>query len=135
MPTPNLPSASIKEAFMHDAGEPLKVVAYLTTDEEGSPAMLFFDQHEARNFCDLDEEPTGLVSLSDHEASIRAKDAEISALKADAGRFQWLLDNANIEHDPSEPYQLVIWEPGTGQDWKAIVRASIDAIKGDANAD
>jgi hypothetical protein len=60
-------------------------------------------------------------------------EAECEALREDAARFAWLLDNANIDFDPSEPYQLVIWEPGTGDDWKSIVRAAIDAARAAAD--
>ena len=61
------------------------------------------------------------------------QEAECEALREDAARFAWLLDNANIDFDPSEPYQLVIWEPGTGDDWKSIVRAAIDAARAAAD--
>lgn len=36
-------------------------VAYLTRDEDGSPAMLFFDLDEARLYCNPNEEPEPLV--------------------------------------------------------------------------
>lgn len=35
-------------------------VAWMTNDDEGSPAMLFFDKQEAENFCDEGEDPTPL---------------------------------------------------------------------------
>ena len=41
-----------------------EVVAYMTTSEEGDPAMLFFDQQEARTYCDGDE-PVTLYALKE----------------------------------------------------------------------
>lgn len=73
-----------------ESPEPLKVVAYLTTDEEGSPAMLFFDQQEAGNYCDLDEQPKELVLKADFQVALQSalkdRDAEIERLKKDAER-------------------------------------------------
>lgn len=43
----------------------MPVAAYLTTDEEGSPAMLFFDKVVAATYCDEGEEPQALVLKSD----------------------------------------------------------------------
>ena len=37
-------------------------VAYMTQDEEGAPAMLFFDVREAHGFCGDDEDPTPLYT-------------------------------------------------------------------------
>jgi len=77
------------------------------------------------------------VLLEKAQAALQAlaaeKDPECETLREDAARFAWLLDNANIDFDPSEPYQLVIWEPGTGDDWKSIVRAAIDAARAAAD--
>lgn len=59
------------------ASDAMRAVAYLTTDEEGSPAMLFFDKVEAATYCDEGEEPQALVLQSDalkaiEEANARA---------------------------------------------------------------
>lgn len=53
----------------------------------------------------------------------------IDALTDDAARYQHLVAACNIDHDPSEPWQLVIWEPATGEDWKAKLDAAIDAAR------
>lgn len=54
----------------------------------------------------------------------RLKDAD------DAERYRHLVDACNVGYDPSEPWQLVIWEPATGEDWKAKLDAAIDAAIG-----
>jgi len=59
-------------AMQSTTGGPIPVAAYLTTDEEGSPAMLFFDCNEARGYCDDDEEPIPLCMLD--EANRRLAD-------------------------------------------------------------
>lgn len=53
--------------------------------------------------------------------------AERDACKMDAARYQTLVDFCHIEYVPEEPWQLVIWEPPTGEDWKAKLDAAIDA--------
>jgi hypothetical protein len=158
MTTPNLPSASIKEAFMHDAGEPLKTVAYLVTGlRSGEPSICFED--ERGDYGDEDHAPAfaALCRLSDHEASIRAKDAEIDALKAarpnnavlvpvdqlrdlqaDARRYRWLRERNWFDSDLCvlrEPKRVLTRGIGLGADCPSGDRldAAIDAIKGDAN--
>jgi hypothetical protein len=50
----------------------------------------------------------------------------------DAARYRHLVATCNVDFDPSEPWQLVIWEPSTGEDWKAKLDAAIDAaMQGD----
>lgn len=71
-----------------ESPEPLKVVAYLTTDEEGSPAMLFFDRQEAGNYCDVDEQPARLSLTDDAEAAIQAARNEAEAMRAFASFFR-----------------------------------------------
>ena len=46
-----------KDSLLKDVGEP---VAYMTTDEEGSASMLFFDEQEARQYSG-DDEPIKLI--------------------------------------------------------------------------
>lgn len=41
--------------------QPQETIAYVTRNEEGDPAMLFFDLKEARLYCNPDEEPEVLV--------------------------------------------------------------------------
>lgn len=81
-----------------ESPEPLKVVAYLTTDEEGSPAMLFFDRQEAGNYCDVDEQPARLSLTDDAEAAIQAARNEAEAMRAKAARYDWLKLNAPDAH-------------------------------------
>lgn len=57
--------AAITAFLTASAGGPLPAVAWLTTDEEGSPAMLFFDRNEAAGYCDDGEEPIALGYLAD----------------------------------------------------------------------
>lgn len=57
--------AAISAFLTASAGGPLPAVAWLTTDEEGSPAMLFFDRNEAVGYCDDAEEPIALGYLAD----------------------------------------------------------------------
>ena len=45
----------------------------------------------------------------------------------EAARYRHLVATCNVGFDPSEPWQLVIWEPGTGEDWKAKLNAAIDS--------
>jgi hypothetical protein len=77
MTTPNLPSASIKEAFMHDAGEPLKTVAWIA-----DRSLRYLNERTRKSVAvfpyQFNSDEHALVRLSDHEASIRAKDAEIA---------------------------------------------------------
>lgn len=56
----------------------MRAVAYLTTDEEGSPAMLFFEKVEAATYCDEGEEPQALILQPDalkaiEEARVEAR--------------------------------------------------------------
>lgn len=51
----------------------------------------------------------------------------IGDLSGDAERYRHLVATCNVDFDPSEPWQLVIWEPGTGEDWKAKLDAAIDS--------
>lgn len=41
--------------------QPQETIAYVTRNEEGDPAMLFFDRNEARLYCEPGEEPEELV--------------------------------------------------------------------------
>lgn len=41
--------------------QPQKAIAYMTRNEEGDPAMIFFDLAEARLYCNPNEEPEPLV--------------------------------------------------------------------------
>lgn len=41
--------------------QPQETIAYVTRNEEGDPAMLFFDLQEARLYCEPGEEPEALV--------------------------------------------------------------------------
>lgn len=63
------------------------------------------------------------------EAIDRARDAQPAPLNdtKDAARYRHLVETCNVGFDPSEPWQLVIWEPDTGEDWKAKLDAAIDA--------
>ena len=45
--------------------EKAEPVAYLTKNEDGDPAMLFFDLKEARTYCEDGEEPTPLYTKKD----------------------------------------------------------------------
>jgi hypothetical protein len=38
------------------------VIAYATVNEEGDPAMLFFDKKEAMGYCNDDDEPIPLIA-------------------------------------------------------------------------
>jgi hypothetical protein len=49
------------------------------------------------------------------------------AAERDAARYRHLVETCNVDFDPSEPWQLVIWEPSTGKDWKEELDADIDA--------
>lgn len=49
-----------------------EVVAYMTVNDEGDPAMLFFDQQEASSYCNLDEEPIELVVRPKNRAILAA---------------------------------------------------------------
>jgi len=57
----------------------------------------------------------------------------IDSLSADAARYRHLVATCNVAYDPSEPWQLVISEPSTGEDWKAKLDAAIDAAMGAKN--
>jgi hypothetical protein len=50
----------------------------------------------------------------------------VAELEKDAARYRHLVKTCNIDYEPSEPWQLVIWEPNTGEDWKAKLDAAID---------
>jgi hypothetical protein len=52
---------------------------------------------------------------------------QVGADALDAARYRHLVATCNIAWEPSEPWQLVIWEPSTGEDWKAKLDAAIDA--------
>lgn len=41
--------------------QPQETIGYVTRNEEGDPAMLFFDLQEARLYCEPGEEPEALV--------------------------------------------------------------------------
>ena len=41
--------------------QPQETIGYVTRNEEGDPAMLFFDRNEARLYCEPGEEPEALV--------------------------------------------------------------------------
>lgn len=41
--------------------QPQETIAYVTRNEEGDPAMLFFDLNEAKLYCEPGEEPEALV--------------------------------------------------------------------------
>jgi hypothetical protein len=49
------------------------------------------------------------------------------AVARDAARYRHLVETCNVDFDPSEPWQLVIWEPSTGKDWKEELDADIDS--------
>ena len=51
-------------------------------------------------------------------------------IKNDAARFRWLLDNCNNSYDPSDdgPQFICPIKPYTPQNWREIVRSSIDDI-------
>lgn len=127
--------------------ESLKVVAYLTTDEEDSPAMLFFNQQEAGNYCALDEQPQELVLRSDFESALQSalkdRDAEIERLKKDAERYRWLSRKVSA-HGVIDgwafgfPTHLTLPAPSSAiRDPQAAlgeaIDAAIDSMKGDAN--
>jgi len=57
--------AAISEVRKAATAGPLPTVAWLTTDEEGGPSMLFFDREEAAGYCDADEDPISLGLLVD----------------------------------------------------------------------
>ena len=57
----------------------MPVAAYLTNDEEGSPAMLFFDWAEAWGFTEDTDPPQALVLQSDALAAIEAARVEARA--------------------------------------------------------
>ena len=63
---PTLPHDLIRDAFLAGVeaalqSQPQETIAYVTRNEEGDPAMLFFDLKEARLYCNPDEEPEALV--------------------------------------------------------------------------
>lgn len=67
-----------------------------------------------------------LISKMVNEAKVAVQDA------ADAARYRHLVATCNVDFDPSEPWQLVIREPDTGEDWKAKLDSAIDeAMKGE----
>ena len=61
----------------------MPVAAYVTNDEEGSPAMLFFDKDEAAKYTDETDPPQALVLQSDALAAIEAARVEAKKLRAD----------------------------------------------------
>lgn len=130
------------------AGKPIPDVSYRVVTElaaaihasveaptrtEKVPAFPAFSYFLENSTYEMQKDAIRAYARDYAKAFVRAQDEEYEALRKDAARFTWLLDNANIDFDPSEPYQLVIWEPGTGDDWKSIVRAAIDAARAAAD--
>lgn len=67
--------ASYKAELLKEVGEP---VAYMTTDEEGSASMLFFDRAEALKYSG-DDEPVNLFA----ESQLKAAQEDITEMRAD----------------------------------------------------
>lgn len=51
---------AVAAAALQAAREDFKAVGYLTRNDEGDPAMLFFDPDEALKYCGEGEEPEPL---------------------------------------------------------------------------
>lgn len=80
-----------------------KPIAWVTTNEDGDYAMLFFDKQEARSYSG-DDEPIGLapVSSSAPQPDYKAqRDALLEELEKAAVAF-WKLDNADIHAQEAE---------------------------------
>jgi len=85
--------------------------------------------------CDrMNEKPLMLVEMGIQIAKAAiARAARERTTSCDAERYRHLVANCNVAYDPSEPWQLVISEPSTGEDWKAKLDAAIDAAIGAKN--
>jgi len=77
-----------KAELLKEAGEP---VAYMTTDEEGSASMLFFDRAEALKYSG-DEEPVNLFAESQLQAA-QEEWNQCSGLLDDAHRSIEMLED------------------------------------------
>ncbi|PLC06353.1 hypothetical protein CY658_04790 [Variovorax sp. RO1] len=109
----------------------LTVVAYLTTDDEGSPAMLFFDQQEAGNYCNPDELPEALVRLS----ALKARDAEIERLRGDAERYEWIRAHTTGHRDARRRMEFAFPDPHPiGNIMQGSVSQHLDAAIDQARA-
>lgn len=69
---------------------------------------------------DLQLEASQMLIVVDRESATAVSER-------DAARYRHLVATCNVDYDPSEPWQLVIWEPGTGEDWRAKLDGAIDA--------
>ena len=69
--------SAYKVELLNEVGEP---VAYMTTDEEGSASMLFFDRAEALKYSG-DDEPVNLFAESQLLSAVAKKDEEINHLR------------------------------------------------------
>lgn len=73
------------------------------------------------NHSELRDKALYLMALNANQART------IDSLLEDAARYRHLVATCNVNYDPSEPWQLVIWEPATGEDWKEKLDAAIGA--------
>lgn len=83
--------------------QPQETIAYVTRNEEGDPAMLFFDLKEARLYCNPDEEPEALVLAG---SALQSQDAEDAA--------EWLKQHEALMHRVSKA-AIVVGYSGEGE--------------------
>ena len=75
--------STYKAELLNEVGEP---VAYMTTDEEGSASMLFFDQAEALKYSG-DDEPVKLFTEPQLLAVLAKKNEEIERWRLDCHTY------------------------------------------------
>ena len=107
--------SAYKAELLNEAGEP---VAYMTTDEEGSASMLFFDRAEALKYSG-DDEPVNLFAESQLQAA-QEEWNQCSGLLDDAHRSIEMLEDqlATAEQRVAE-WQPIETAPKNGQSYLA----------------
>ena len=83
-----------------DAAQDRETIAYVTRNEEGDPAMLFFDLNEAKLYCEPGEEPEALVLARAALHTQERKDAERwrALREMDGGEIYALLGDCDGIH-------------------------------------
>ena len=94
--------------------------AFLTRDDDGEPAMLFFDKQEARGYCEADEEPDSLYTAADLELA-----------KQEATR-QAMERCAEACDDQEEPAWYGYENPNTFDDGKRACAKAIRALSNES---
>ena len=105
--------------MVHESKMP-EPVAFLTRDDDGEPAMLFFDKQEARGYCEADEEPDSLYTAADLELA-----------KQEATR-QAMERCAEACDDQEEPAWYGYENPNTFDDGKRACAKAIRALSNEA---